>query len=95
MVSTAPFHSIIEVGTKLLPDAVTVSVALPAVAEFGLTPLNAGIGFCDSEEPPCDPPPLPQPSPRQRNKDRKERYFRHISQVKFAPKCKVIIHDRT
>ncbi len=66
--SVAPFHSIIEAGMKLPPVTVTVSVELPAVAEFGVTPVSVGIGFGD-EVPLFDPPLPPQPSPRQSKKD--------------------------
>ena len=40
-----PFHSITDEPTKLLPDAVTVRAALPAIAEFGFTLLSTGTGF--------------------------------------------------
>src|SRR5579871_1742268 len=78
---------IAEVEIKLLPDAVTVRAALPAIAELGFTPLNTGPRFGGSE---CHPTPLlllqPSPKPRQRNKDRKERDFQRTSQIKFAPR---------
>jgi hypothetical protein len=39
-----PFHSTTDDATKPLPDTVTVSAALPAVALFGLTLLSVGAG---------------------------------------------------
>jgi hypothetical protein len=45
-----PFHSIAEEEIKPLPDAVKVKAALPALAEFGLTPPRVGKGFCGGGE---------------------------------------------
>jgi hypothetical protein len=76
--SAAPFHSMIEAGMKPLPDAVTVSAALPAVAEFGVNPLTVGTGFCGvcgEPPPPFDPPPPLQPARSHRTKGRKKRSF--------------------
>lgn len=50
--SAVPFHSIMDAETKPVPEAVTVSAAPPAEAEFGFNPLSVGTGFCDAEEPP-------------------------------------------
>ena len=66
-----------EAGMKPLPEAVMVSAALPAVAEFGVTPLSVGTGL--ELPPPFDPPPPPQPIIKQRKKDARKRFFQRLS----------------
>jgi hypothetical protein len=40
-----PFQATLDEEMKLVPDAVMVTAADPAAAEFGLTDVSAGAGF--------------------------------------------------
>jgi len=84
--SAAPFHSITEAGMKPLPEAVTVSAAAPAAAEFGANPLSVGTGFCavcGEPPPPVDPPAPPQPTIRHTTKVTKKRCFQLAGNLCF------------
>jgi hypothetical protein len=67
--SAVPFHAMAEVEMKLVPAAVTVRGAEPALAVFGFRVLSVGVGFWG--ELPLDvPPPLPQPLATPRHNER-------------------------
>jgi hypothetical protein len=85
--SGAPFHAITEAETKPLPDAAMVRAALPVLAELGLTPLREGRGFGGVEEPPCDPPLPPHPTPRKRSRHRRETNSQRAVEVTLTPGC--------
>jgi hypothetical protein len=70
VVKAAPFQSITDAATNSDPDTVIVSAPLPAVAEFGVTLLIEGTGFC-WEEMPWDPPDPPQASAKQMNSSKR------------------------
>jgi hypothetical protein len=57
--NAAPFHSIWELGKKLLPVAVSVNVALLAFAFDGEIDVSCGTGFATVKANAFDVPPAP------------------------------------
>jgi hypothetical protein len=81
--SATPFHSNTEVGMKPLPDAVIVIAAFPATAEFGVSPLRAGLGLFGGLT--FAAPPPPQPTARASVNKRKATCLRLATRVTTPP----------